>query len=223
MDELTLVIGNKNYSSWSLRPWLVLRHFNIPFEEVRIPLYRKDTADSLSRWSPTGLVPILKHGDLTIWDSLAICEYVQDLHPDMPMWPKEMGARAVARSVSAEMHSGFTALRHSMPMNCRLTFPGKGLNDDSCADIQRITSIWRECRKKYGKGGAMLFGEFTIADAMYAPVAQRFRVYGVRLDETSDAYVSAIQSLSEMKEWIASAKDEVEVLEKFEPYRDEPF
>ncbi len=222
MEQLTLVIGNKNYSSWSLRPWLLLRHFNISFKEVRVPLYREDTAGSLSCWSPTGLVPILKHGDLTVWDSLAICEHVQDLHPDMQMWPKEAEARAVARSVSAEMHSGFTALRHFMPMNCRLAFPGKGLNDDSRADIQRVTSIWRECRKKYGKGGAMLFGEFTIADAMYAPVAQRFRVYGVRLDETSDAYVSAIQSLPEMKEWIASAKDEVEVLEKFEPYRDGP-
>lgn len=221
MDQLTLVIGNKNYSSWSLRPWLVLRHFNIPFDEVRVPLYRGDTKDSLSKLSPTGLVPVLKHGDLTVWDSLAICEYVQDLHRDMPMWPKDAEARAVARSVSAEMHSGFTALRHFMPMNCRLSFPGKGLNDESRADIQRVTSIWSECRKKYGKGGVMLFGEFTIADAMYAPIAQRFRVYDVRADETSAAYVSAIQSLPEMKEWIASAKDEAEVLEKFEPYRDE--
>jgi len=221
MNQLTLVIGNKNYSSWSLRPWLLLKHFNIPFKEVRIPLYREETSESLSRWSPSGLVPVLKHGDLAVWDSLAICEYVQELYPDLALWPKDVKARAVARSVSAEMHSGFVALRHSMPMNCRRSFPGKGLNNESSTDIRRVISIWRECREKYGEGGPLLFGRFTIADAMYAPVAQRFRTYDVHLDETSAAYVSAILSLPEMKEWISSAITEEEVLEEFEPDHNE--
>lgn len=221
MNQLTLVIGNKNYSSWSLRPWLLLSYFNIPFTEVRIPLYREDTSESLSQWSPSGLVPVLKHGEFAVWDSLAICEYLQELYPDYSFWPNDIKARAVARSVSAEMHSGFMALRSSMPMNCCRSFPGKGLNKESSADIQRVTAIWRECREQYGEGGSLLFGEFTIADAMYAPVAQRFRTYGVQLDEVSEAYVSTILSLPAMKEWISSAKAEEEIIEEFEPYRTE--
>ena len=166
-------------------------------------------------------MPVLKHDDFSVWDSLAICEYLQELYPDYSFWPKDAEARAVARSVSAEMHSGFAALRHSMPMNCRRSFPGKGLNKQSSADIRRVMSIWRECREKYGAGGSLLFGEFTIADAMYAPVAQRFRTYDVQLDAVSDAYVSAILSLPEMQEWISSAKSEEEVLKEFEPYHSE--
>lgn len=220
MDELTLVTGNRNYSSWSLRPWLLLRYFNIPFKEVRIPLYREGSQEALSRWSPSGLVPVLRHADFAVWDSLAICEYLQDLYPDYPLWPQDMRARAVARSVAAEMHSGFAALRESMPMNCRRAFPGKGLTTGTRTDIRRVAAIWRACREKYGAGGPLLFGEFSIADAMYAPVALRFRTYAVQLDEVCAAYAAAILSLPAMQEWIASAEVEAEVLEEFEPYDD---
>lgn len=219
MSQFTLVIGNKNYSSWSMRPWLVLKHFNIPFKEVYIPLYQEGTKATLLKWSPSGLVPALRNGDFAVWDSLAICEYLQELHPNLAMWPTEMNARAVARSISAEMHAGFAALRRSMPMNCRLSFPGKGLNDESAADIQRVTAIWRECREKFGASGPLLFGEFTIADAMFAPVALRLRTYDVALDEVCEAYVTALLVLPEVQEWIADAQAEEEVIEAFEPYR----
>ena len=219
MSQLTLVIGNKNYSSWSLRPWLLLKHFDIPFKEVYIPLYQEGTKEAILYLSPSGLVPALKNGDVTIWDSLAICEYLNELFPEHSMWPQDSEARAVARSISAEMHSGFSPLRSLMPMNCRLTFPGKGLTDESAADIARITAIWRECRGKFGVGGSMLFGEFTIADAMFAPVALRFKTYDVQLDEVCAEYVSAVLALPAMQEWVAGAVEENEVLEAFEPYR----
>jgi len=218
MDTLTLVIGNKNYSSWSLRPWLLLKQFAIPFEEVRIPLYQAGSQVALQQYSPTGLVPCLIHGETTVCDSLAICEYVQELFPALAMWPKDQKARAIARSVSAEMHSGFTAVRSHMPMNCKKTFPGKGMNPDSEAEIKRITQLWRDCRNAYGKQGPMLFGEFTIADAMYAPVAIRFNTYQVGLDELCQAYVTAILDLPAIKEWYAAASQETEVLAQFEPY-----
>ncbi len=219
MKQLTLVIGNKNYSSWSLRPWLVLQHFNIPFTEVRIPLYTDNSADTIRKLSPSGLVPALKSGDLVVWDSLAICEYLQELYPHLSLWPIDMEARALARCISAEMHAGFSALRRFMPMNCRLSFPGMGLNDESAADIQRITTIWHDCRERFGNGGPMLFGEFTIADAMFAPVALRFRTYDVQLDEICAAYVAAILALPEMEKWITAATAEEEIITAFEPYR----
>ena len=153
MNNLTLIIGNKNYSSWSLRPWLLLKHFDIPFEEVRIPLYSAESQDALRTLSPSGLVPTLIHGDLKIWDSLAICEYIQELFPSLAMWPFDREARGVARSVSCEMHSGFSAIRNHMPMNCKKSFPGKGLNTESESEIARVQKIWRECRTKYEKKG----------------------------------------------------------------------
>ncbi len=221
MSQFTLIIGNKNYSSWSLRPWLLLKHFDIPFKEVYIPLYGEDSKEAMAKWCPSGLVPTLRNGDLTVWDSLSICEYLNEIFPAHAMWPEESGARAMARSISAEMHSGFSALRRLMPMNCRLTFPGKGLTEESAADIERIMAIWRECRQKYGQGGPMLFDEFTIADAMFAPVALRFRTYDVQLDEVCTDYVSTILALPAMQEWIADAMTEKEVLDAFEPYRKE--
>lgn len=221
MSQFTLIIGNKNYSSWSLRPWLLLKHFDIPFKEVYIPLYGEGSKEAMAKWCPSGLVPTLRDGDLAVWDSLSICEYLNELFPEHAMWPEESEARAMARSISAEMHSGFSALRRLMPMNCRLTFPGEGLTEESAADIERITTIWCECRGKYGSGGPMLFGEFTIADAMFAPVALRFKTYDVQLDEVCAAYVSTILSLPAMMEWIAGARDEKEVLAIFEPYRKE--
>jgi len=200
---------------------LLLKCFDIPFKEVYIPLYEGGSKETLGKWCPSGLVPTLRDGDLAVWDSLSICEYLNELFPEHAMWPQEKDARAMARSISAEMHSGFTALRRLMPMNCRLTFPGKGLTEESAADIQRITAIWRECRERFGGGGEMLFGKFTIADAMFAPVALRFRTYEVKLDEMCEEYVSALLSLPAMKEWLAAAEAEEEVLEQFEPYRNE--
>ena len=218
MRKLTLVIGNKNYSSWSLRPWLLLKHFDIPFEEIRVPLYRADSQEVLKTLSPSGLVPALVHGEIKVWDSLAISEYIQELFPALAMWPLELEARGVARSISCEMHSGFSAIRSHMPMNCKKSFPGKGINHDTAPEIARVQQIWRECRTRFGKHGTMLFGGFTIADAMFAPMALRFNTYQVELDDISKAYVSAILALPELKEWVAAACLETEVLAKFEPY-----
>jgi glutathione S-transferase len=218
MDKLTLVIGNKNYSSWSLRPWLLLKHFDIPFEEIRVPLYQADTRDALSTLSPSGLVPVLIHGDLKIWDSLAIADYAQTLFPSLAMWPIDHDARAIARSVSCEMHSGFRAIRKHMSMNCKKSFPGKGLNNETQPEIARVQQIWRECRIKYGTNGSMLFGDFSIADAMFAPMALRFNTYKVDLDQACQDYVAFVLELPELKEWISAACLETEVLPQFEPY-----
>lgn len=218
MNDLTLVIGNKNYSSWSLRPWLVMKYFDIPFEEIRIPLYQENSKVALEQYSPSGMVPVLIHGNTTVWDSLSICEYLQELYPSLPLWPVDQTARAIARSICAEMHSGFDAIRTHMPMNCRKSYPGKGLNPDTKKDIKRITQIWQTCRSTYGEGGSMLFGNFTIADAMFAPVALRFQTYMAPLDSVSSSYVSTILGLPEMQAWIAAGSSESEVLIDFEPY-----
>lgn len=218
MDDLTLVIGNKNYSSWSLRPWLLMRHFDIAFKEIKIPLYRADTRDSILKLSPSGLVPTLIDGDITVWDSLAICEYLHERYPDKALWPRDTKQRAHARSISAEMHAGFNALRNNMPMNCRKYFPDKGYTPETAADIKRITEIWRDCRLNYGGSGPMLFGEFTIADAMYAPVALRFKTYNVALDVLSNAYLATLLALPEMLVWISTGEAETDVIADFEPY-----
>ena len=215
MNLLTLVIGNKNYSSWSLRPWLLLRQASIPFEEVRLVL----GIDDLSKHSPSGLVPVLKHGALTIWDSLAIAEYLAEQFPEKALWPRDVEARAVARAVSAEMHSGFINLRTHMNMNCRGHFPGKGMTPEVAKDIQRIQQIWQDCRSRFGKDGDFLFGKFSIADAMYAPVSFRFVTYAVPLAPVAREYVSTLQDLPAMQEWLAAAKEESEVIEQYEQYR----
>lgn len=218
MNPLTLVIGNKNYSSWSLRPWLVLRHLGIPFEEVRIPLYGLESAPALAQWSPSGLVPVLHDGDLRVWDSLAICEYLNERFPEHQLWPRDPAARALARSVSAEMHAGFTGLRQAMCMNIRARHPGQGRTPQSLKDIARILAIWSECRARFGSGGDFLFGPFSIADAMYAPVALRFQTYGVELDGAARAYAEAILTLPALQAWVADAQRETERIEKFEMY-----
>lgn len=215
MNPLTLVIGNKNYSSWSLRPWLLLRQAGIPFEEIRLALGRYD----LSKYSPSGLVPVLKHGALAIWDSLAIAEYLAEQFPEKELWPRDVEARAMARSVSAEMHSGFTRLRTHMNMNCRSHFPGKGMTPEVTKDIQRIQHIWQDCRSRFGDGGPFLFGAFSIADAMYAPVSFRFITYAVPLSPVAETYVRTLQDLPAMQEWLAAAKEESEVIEQYEQYR----
>lgn len=219
MSPLILAIGNRNYSSWSLRPWLLLRQFDIPFEEIYIPLYAPGSAERLARWSPSGKVPSLHDGELVVWDSLAICEYLAERFPDRRLWPADRAARAVARSVSAEMHAGFGELRRAMPMNCRGRFPGKGLTGESRQDIERVIALWSDCRQRFGGDGAFLFGAFTIADAMYAPVVLRLVTYGVALEGAARAYADAILALPALQGWLAAAEVEAETIEAFEIYR----
>jgi glutathione S-transferase len=212
MSRLMLVIGNKNYSSWSLRPWLALRMAGLDFEEVRVPLYQPDSRERILRHSPAGKVPILRDGDLSIWDSLAICEYVAELAPRAGLWPEDKAARAHARSISAEMHAGFAPLRAAMPMNVRVqgatlvTPPSAEVR----ADVARIVAIFEECRERVRAGGEFLFGCFTIADAMFAPVVTRLLSYSVPLPPRARAYADAIASLAPMREWIAAGAAEPE-------------
>ena len=218
MNALTLVIGNKNYSSWSLRPWLLLRQGGIPFSEVRIPLYRTDTQDELRAWSPSGLVPLLQDGELKVWDSLAIGEYLNERFPERQLWPADRATRAMARSISAEMHAGFGALRQAMSMNIRSRYPNQGRTPESLRDIARIQTIWNDCRSRYGAEGEFLFGRFSIADAMYAPVVLRFQTYAVALDGAARDYAETMLTLPTMQEWIAAAMTETERIEMFEVY-----
>jgi glutathione S-transferase len=206
MAPRTLVVGNKNYSSWSLRPWLALRVAGIPFEEILILIHQPETKAQILKYSPAGFVPVLKDGDVTVWDSLSICEYLAETFPEAKLWPADRAARAKARSISAEMHSGFTALRRDLSMDIRARI-SKPFADDAKADIARICEIWRECRQS-ASGGPFLFGHFTIADAMYAPVAARFQTYGVELDPVCAAYRDTILGLAPMKEWIAAGAND---------------
>jgi len=208
VSQFTLIMGNKNYSSWSMRPWLVMKHIGLAFDEVVIPLYEGDYRNALLSYSPSGKVPVLKHGGYTIWDSLAICEYLSDIFPDCRLWPDDLHARAYARSISAEMHSGFQSLRQNIPMNCRLSRPGYGRTPDVDRDIERIVDIWTECRNQFVSRGDFLFGAFSIADAMYAPVVTRFITYGVTLDGVAQDYANTIMNLASMKEWYDSARKE---------------
>jgi glutathione S-transferase len=208
MPNLILVIGNKRVSSWSLRPWLALRVAGITFEERLVALRQPDSSANIRRYSPSGKVPVLIDGDLTIWDSLAICEYAAELACAFPLWPENRGARAVARSVSAEMHSAFMPLRQTMSMDVARTIELTEVPAEVAADIARIQAIWADCRKRYGAGGPFLFGRFSIADAMFAPVATRFVTYGVALTDDSRAYVDALFSLPAMQEWLAAGREE---------------
>ena len=216
MEKLTLVIGNKNYSSWSLRPWLLLRQAGISFEELRIPLYTDATRDQIHNYSPSGKIPVLLDGGRRVWDSLAICEYIAEFYPQHQLWPIDRRTRAVARSVCAEMHSGFIALRENMTMNCRKHLPGKGRGPGVQEDIDRITALWTDCRKRFGQNGDFLFGRFSIADAMYAPVALRFRTYSVDLDPVCAAYAKTLLELPAVQDWVVQSHAEAEVLPAFE-------
>jgi glutathione S-transferase len=203
-----LVIGNKNYSSWSLRPWLAMKVLGIPFEEKRVPLYGPDSKRELLQYSPAGKVPCLVDGELRVWDSLAILETLAERHPGL--WPAEATLRARARSVSAEMHSGFPNLRQHMSMNVRKRHPGKGRTPEVLAEIARIVEIWGEAR------GPFLFGPFCAADAMYAPVVLRFRTYEVELPAACRAYADAVLALPALQEWMRDAGRETESLPQFE-------
>ncbi len=220
MANLTLVIGNKNYSSWSLRSWLLLKQAGIPFQEILLPLDSPEFQARVGDYSPSCCVPVLLDGDTVIWDTLAIAEYMAEQFPAKNLWPTNGRARAYARSCVAEMHSGFEALRSNLPMNTRRRFEDYPIPDTAADDIARISGIWTACRHQYCGSGHMLFGEFTIVDAFFAPVVSRFRTYDVKLPDPLERYMDAVIALSGMQEWYAAAAkepwtvtaDEVDVL-----------
>jgi len=206
MAALTLVIGNKNYSSWSLRAWLALKHLGADFEELLIPLDTAETHEEIEQYGPSGRVPVLRDGELTVWDSLAICEYAAELTGRG--WPKARAARAVARSVCAEMHSGFGTLRSMWPMNARARNRHTVLTAALEADVERVDEIWNDCRSRFGAAGPWLFGEYTIADAMYAPVVLRFNTYGARISPSARWYMATVLEDGALQQWLQAAKHE---------------
>jgi glutathione S-transferase len=216
MASRILVIGNRNYSSWSLRPWLFMKQNAIAFEEVRVPLYQAGSKQRLLTYSSSGKVPVLIEGEMRVWDSLAILEYLAETHPGTRGWPADPAARAVARSVCAEMHSGFPALRQNLSMNVRKVFAPRTWPAEVDEEIERIQSLWQSCRERHGAGGPFLFGGFSAADAMYAPVVWRFTGYSVALAQAARAYCDAMLALPPMQEWRSAARAEAETLPQFE-------
>jgi glutathione S-transferase len=218
MAALKLAIGNKNYSSWSMRPWLALRANAIPFTETVIPLYTDNPADKqrILSFSRAGKVPVLVDGDITVWDSLAIIEYIAERYPEAKLWPDDVAARAHARSVCAEMHSGFVPLRSECGMNLHRPVRPVALSADALANVARVQEIWRECRTRYGAGGPFLFGRFGAADAMYAPVVHRFRTFAIDVEPAAKAYMDTMMALPAFQEWTRDGLAETLVIEKFE-------
>jgi glutathione S-transferase len=212
---LKLVIANKNYSSWSMRPWVALTAFGIPFEEIRIALAQPETASQIARYSAAGRVPVLLTGEMAIWDSLAICEYLAEQFPEKDMWPRDMAARAMARSVCAEMHAGFAGLRSAMSMNIRARFPGKGRTPEAQGDIGRICEIWETCLAHCGHHH-FLFGDVSIADAYFAPVVARFHTYDVFLAPALQGYAERVLEHPAVAQWMREARAEPEVIAKYE-------
>ncbi|MHA6690453.1 glutathione S-transferase family protein [Devosia sp. A449] len=216
---MKLLIGNRNYSTWSLRPWLVLQHFNIPFEDEVLQLQGEGFRDVLAQRSPTGRVPVLLDGDLTLVETIAIIEYLADRFPDKAIWPADIADRARARAVSAEMHAGFQALRSHAPMNLRASHPGKVSRDSVAKDLHRVETLWGELLGR--SGGPFLFGAFTAADAMFAPLATRLRTYGLPISDVAAEYVEAIYGLPAFQDWLALAlrepwivdEDEIDVIQ----------
>jgi glutathione S-transferase len=214
---LTLVIGNKNYSSWSMRPWVALKACDIAFDEVLVPLYTGDADKKrILDFSGSGKVPVLVDGDVTVWDSLAIIEYAAERFPQARLWPQDPASRAHARSISAEMHSGFAALRNECGMNLHRPVGAIALSDNARADIARIQQIWTECRERYGKLGPYLFGNFSAADAMFAPVVHRFRIYAIPVTPQVRDYMAAMMSLPAFQQWTSAGLAETLLIEKFE-------
>jgi glutathione S-transferase len=216
MSKLTLIIANRNYSSWSLRAWLALEATGESYDEVMIPLGRPDTADEILRWSPTGRVPALHDGEIVLWDSMAISEHLAESFPNAGLWPTDPHSRAVARSVVSEMHSGFVAVRKHMPMNLRASYPGEGRGPGVDEDIARINAIWEECRENFGAGGNLLFGKFSIADAFYAPIVSRFLTYGVSPGGIAGEYMDAVWALPAMRDWAEKARAEPWKVERYD-------
>ena len=208
-----LIIGNKNYSSWSLRPWLLMKEAGIDFEEHRVALDTPDTAKEIAEYSPAGKVPVLILDDVAVWDSLAIIETLADRWPENHVWPEDPAERALARSICAEMHAGFSHLRNCMPMNCRAMGRKVAIPDELGADIDRVIAIWSDCHKRFGDLGGWLFGRFSAADAMFAPVVLRLRTYGINLPESAGFYPHRLLESKAMQEWLAAAECETEVIE----------
>jgi glutathione S-transferase len=203
-----LVIANKAYSSWSLRPWMLLRHFGVVFEEVVIPLDRPETRARILEHSPTGRVPLLVDGGTVVWDSLAILEYIAEVRPDLAVWPRDRQARALARSLSAEMHSGFQALRRHCPCQFLREVRKRPLTSEVEDDVRRIEAAWADARTRFGTGGPFLFGSFSAADAMFAPVVNRLHVYDVEIGAQTQAYMGAVMALPAWRDWIEGAQAE---------------
>jgi len=216
--KLALVVANKNYSSWSMRPWVLARQAEIPFEEIQLKFDDDTRVKGIERYSPTRKVPCLLVDGEPVWDSLAICETLAELYPQKQLWPAAPEARRVARSICAEFHSGFQGLRGAMPMNLRGRYPGKGRNAQSEKDIARVVELWTSCRGRFGGGGKLLFGRFSVADAFYAPVATRFVTYGVELPREAQAYADAVLELPAVREWSEAARRETEFVPADEPY-----
>lgn len=210
---LTLIVGNKNYSSWSLRPWIAMRNAGIAFSEELVPLYELGSREKVLKYSPTGCVPCLVDGDLTVWESLAILDYLADKFPEKKLWPDDLKARGHARAISSEMHAGFAPLRQHCPMNMRRD-RGKPreLTPQVKANVDRIDTVWSESRSRFGHGGPFLLGAFSNADAMYAPVVSRFASYGIPVSPTSRTYMSAMMALPAWKEWEEAARVEPMVM-----------
>ena len=201
----TLVIANKLYSSWSLRPWLLMRQLGIAFDEVLIPLHQANTKAEILKHSPAGKVPVLIDGEAIVWESIAIMEYVAETVEDAPVWPRDPGPRALARSIAAEMHAGFGALRSACPMNLGRRYAARDRGEAVAQDVARVTAIWRDARGRFGAGGPFLFGAFSAADAMYAPVVTRFDTYSIPVDPVSRAYMDTILSRAAFREWREAA------------------
>jgi glutathione S-transferase len=216
---LKLIIGSKSYSSWSLRPWLVLKQAQIPFDELELSFAAPDFKQRVRALSPSGRVPVLLDGDLVIWDSLAIVEYLAERFPDRGLWPEDRGVRARARAACAEMHAGFALFRRQMPMNFKATFPGRGWSVPVQKEIDRILAIWQDARERHGASGPFLYGAFSIADAYFAPVAQRFRTYAVALPPVAQTWVDAVLGLPAVEEWAASSRAAHDFWQEDEPYR----
>lgn len=201
MNKLTMYLGSKNISSWSLRAWLMLLQTGADFEAVFIQLDQPDTNEKIAKVSPSEKVPVLKHGEQTVWDSLAIGEYLAEIFPTAQLWPSDSHLRAIARSISCEMHAGFQMLRKHLPFNSQGRFANYPIPEEAHKDIRRVIQIWEDCRRRHSDKGPFLFGKFTIADAMFAPVASRFITYNVNLSQVAEEYVSAIMALPEMQMW----------------------
>lgn len=199
--SLKLILGNKNYSSWSLRPWIAMRHAGIAFDEEVIPLYEPGSSEKVLKFSPTGKVPVLIDGDMVVWETIAILDHLAEKFPKAQLWPADPKARAHARAVSAEMHAGFAPLRRHCPMNMRRVQKKRELTAEVAADVRRIEQIWTECRERFGAGGPFLFGAFSNADAMYAPVVSRFFSYAIGVGAAAESYMGSVMALPAFREW----------------------
>jgi glutathione S-transferase len=222
MEPLTLVIGNQNYSSWSMRPWVLMRQLGIPFDEVKLRFNSAEWDANIARWSPSGLVPVLWRGEHSVWDTLAIMETLAEWFPGHGVWPADPAARAYARSACAEMHAGFRDLRSSMPMNIRSAHPGKGMTPAARANIDRIEELWAGARERFGSAGPFLCGAFSAVDAMYAPVVMRFATYAVPLAAESARYCEAMRAAPGVRAWVQAALQEKEFVADDEPYATAP-